>query len=55
MDDEKQCQWCVHYRAFTASMAAYVGEHPKVVGLCTLDRPLVPCEFYEREPGADDE
>ena len=37
----RRCEWCAHYVVRDG------------VGLCTLDRPLQPCEFYEREPGAD--
>lgn len=39
--------------------AHYVLRQPRGRGdtgyeACSLDRPLMPCEMYEREPGADD-
>jgi len=40
---ERKCEWCIHY------------VQRQGIPLCTLDRPLVPCEWYEREPGADDD
>jgi hypothetical protein len=40
---ERRCTWCAHYA------------YRQGLGLCTLDRPLEPCEFYQREPGADDD
>ena len=45
---EKRCEHCQHYICRTIFGVP-------VVPLCSLDRPLVPCEFFEREVGADDE
>jgi len=37
------CKYCVHFVSRDG------------VPLCSLGMPLEPCEFYEREPGADDD
>jgi hypothetical protein len=47
MAQQPRCIWCRHYRykEVQSALRAY----------CGLERPLVPCSMYEREPGADDE
>ena len=42
-EQEKRCVWCAHFVLRDG------------IPLCTLGRPLVPCKFYQREPGADDD
>ena len=51
---EKRCEHCVHYRVKLFRGVACLGEL-KATPLCTLGRKLEPCEFFEREVGADDE
>jgi hypothetical protein len=42
---ERKCEWCVWWR-----------KSPKyAVPYCALERPLVPCDEYRREVGADDD
>ena len=48
---EPRCVWCKHYRI---KNVASEGQWLPFFS-CALDRPLIPCKFYEREPGADDE
>ena len=57
MSDEKRCEWCVHYvvRFSVETTPGRIPAPPHVYTLCALDRPLVPCGHYEREPGADDD
>ena len=44
---ERRCEWCRFWRA---------GKSPYImVPYCALERPLVPCDEYEREVGADDD
>jgi hypothetical protein len=52
---EKLCQYCAHYRY--GSVRWHQGETSALTEAewCALDRPLIPCEFFEREPGADDD
>ena len=48
----KRCEWCRHYRVTSPR------SFPKASlpwERCALNKPLVPCEEYEREVGADDE
>lgn len=51
MTDTPQCIWCIHYRAGRQSplWANPTGPY------CAIEQPLVPCKFYEREVGSDDD
>lgn len=55
----RRCEWCKNFRV------SYEGRQEVVLGQvattyawtpsCALNRPLVPCEQYEREPDSDEE
>lgn len=49
--EQRRCEWCRHFIGWYSPVSA---DGDLVYdGYCALGRPLVPCEHYGREPGAD--
>jgi len=50
--ETRKCEHCIHYRRKHVLTPDSINWQLRA--FCALERPLEPCDDYEREPGADD-